>query len=80
MIAIINTGCANINSVRFAFERLGVAVEIISEPANLRNLNVLITGCSHAEVAMKRLITTVKVPLQTTKPLTRYLFRHAINV
>ena len=27
-IVIVNTGCANISSVRFALERLGVTVEV----------------------------------------------------
>jgi glutamine amidotransferase len=57
MIAIINTGCANINSVRFAFERLGVAVEIISEPDKLAQFErAVLPGVGHAEVAMQRLI------------------------
>ncbi|MFY8351449.1 imidazole glycerol phosphate synthase subunit HisH [Pseudoalteromonas sp. SSM20] len=57
MIAIINTGCANINSVRFAFERLGAQVEIITEPEKLKNFpRAVLPGVGHASVAMKRLI------------------------
>lgn len=57
MIAIINTGCANINSVRFAFERLGAQVEIITEPEKLYNFpRAVLPGVGHASVAMKRLI------------------------
>ncbi len=57
MIAIINTGCANINSVRFAFERLGAQVEIITEPEKLSDFpRAVLPGVGHASVAMKRLI------------------------
>ncbi|TMO84627.1 imidazole glycerol phosphate synthase subunit HisH [Pseudoalteromonas spongiae] len=57
MIAIINTGCANINSVRFAFERLGAQVEIITEPEKLNDFpRAVLPGVGHASVAMKRLI------------------------
>ncbi|KZN47629.1 imidazole glycerol phosphate synthase subunit HisH [Pseudoalteromonas luteoviolacea] len=56
MIAIINTGCANINSVRFAFERLGVTPEIISDPSQLNGFErAILPGVGHANVAMKRL-------------------------
>ncbi|OHU85440.1 MULTISPECIES: imidazole glycerol phosphate synthase subunit HisH [Pseudoalteromonas] len=56
MIAIINTGCANINSVRFAFERLGVTPEVITEPAQLRHFErAILPGVGHAKVAMERL-------------------------
>lgn len=57
MIAIINTGCANINSVRFAFERLGAQVEIITEPEKLNDFpRAVLPGVGNASVAMKRLI------------------------
>ncbi|KAF7764616.1 glutamine amidotransferase [Pseudoalteromonas citrea] len=57
MIAIINTGCANINSVRFAFERLGVTPEVITEPAQLAHFDrAILPGVGHAKVAMERLI------------------------
>lgn len=57
MIAIINTGCANINSVRFAFERLGAEVEIISDPDKLSQFErAVLPGVGHAGVAMDRLI------------------------
>lgn len=56
MIAIINTGCANINSVRFAFERLGVAPDVISDPSLLAHYDrAVLPGVGHAQVAMKRL-------------------------
>ena len=57
MIAIINTGCANINSVRFAFERLGTQVEVISDPAKLVSFErAVLPGVGHAGVAMERLV------------------------
>ncbi|QPB86114.1 imidazole glycerol phosphate synthase subunit HisH [Pseudoalteromonas rubra] len=56
MIAIINTGCANINSVRFAFERLGVNPEVIRDPVQLEQFErAVLPGVGHASVAMKRL-------------------------
>ncbi|ESP94390.1 imidazole glycerol phosphate synthase subunit HisH [Pseudoalteromonas luteoviolacea] len=57
MIAIINTGCANINSVRFAFERLGVTPEVLSDPNQLNQFDrAVLPGVGHANVAMKRLV------------------------
>ncbi|MFC3032511.1 imidazole glycerol phosphate synthase subunit HisH [Pseudoalteromonas fenneropenaei] len=56
MIAIINTGCANINSVRFAFERLGVTPKVIDAPEQLRDFErAVLPGVGHAQVAMQRL-------------------------
>ena len=56
MIAIINTGCANINSVRFAFERLGTTSEVITDPAQLKHFErAILPGVGHAKVAMERL-------------------------
>lgn len=56
MIAIINTGCANINSVRFAFERLGETPEVITSPEQLKGFErAILPGVGHASVAMKRL-------------------------
>ncbi len=56
MIAIINTGCANINSVRFAFERLGANPEVITDPARLGDFDrAILPGVGHAKVAMDRL-------------------------
>jgi len=58
MIAIINTGCANINSVRFAFKRLGVTPEVITDPAKLAHFDrAILPGVGHAKVAMERLTT-----------------------
>jgi CTP synthase len=57
MIAIINTGCANINSVRFAFERLGKTPTVITSQEQLGGFErAILPGVGHASVAMKRLI------------------------
>ncbi len=57
MIAIINTGCANINSVRFAFERLGQTPTVITSPEQLAGFErAILPGVGHASVAMKRLV------------------------
>lgn len=72
MIAIINTGCANINSVRFAFERIGAQVEVISEPSQLAQFErAVLPGVGHASVAMARLIEQgwVSAIKNYTKPL-----------
>ena len=72
MIAIINTGCANINSVRFAFERIGVPIELISEPRQLANFErAVLPGVGHAKVAMERLTSQGwdKVIKDYNKPL-----------
>ncbi|MBQ4860280.1 imidazole glycerol phosphate synthase subunit HisH [Pseudoalteromonas sp. MMG013] len=59
MIAIINTGCANINSVRFAFERLGVTPEVITDPQQLVHFDrAILPGVGHAKVAMERLTSS----------------------
>ena len=56
MIAIINTGCANINSVRFAFERLSQPVEVITDAVQLKDFErAVLPGVGHAKVAMNRL-------------------------
>lgn len=65
-LVIIDTGCANISSVRYAVERLGVAAEI---SRNLSTINsaerLLLPGVGSASEAMKNLaerdlITTIK--------------------
>ncbi|MBS3797640.1 imidazole glycerol phosphate synthase subunit HisH [Pseudoalteromonas sp. BDTF-M6] len=57
MIAIINTGCANINSVRFAFERLHTQVDVITDAEQLSQYErAVLPGVGHAKVAMARLI------------------------
>ncbi|RUO43957.1 imidazole glycerol phosphate synthase subunit HisH [Aliidiomarina taiwanensis] len=56
MLAIINTGCANINSVRFAFERLGQSPAVITAPEQLARYDrAILPGVGHAAIAIERL-------------------------
>lgn len=56
MNVIIDTGCANIASVRFALERLGYAVEVSRDPNALNNAERLILpGVGSAAQAMTNL-------------------------
>jgi glutamine amidotransferase len=53
-ITIINTGCANISSVRFAFERLGVNVSVTDSVEQIKTADKLILpGVGSAPAAMK---------------------------
>jgi glutamine amidotransferase len=53
-VVIVNTGCANISSVKFAIERLGYPV-VVSDDVNVINDadKVLIPGVGTAKAAMK---------------------------
>lgn len=58
VLAIIDTGCANINSVRFAFERLGVTPDVITDVKQVKSAErIILPGVGHASVAMDRLIS-----------------------
>jgi glutamine amidotransferase len=53
-ITIINTGCANISSVRFAFERLGANVTVTDDVATIAKASrVILPGVGSAPAAMK---------------------------
>ncbi|MEZ8929033.1 MULTISPECIES: imidazole glycerol phosphate synthase subunit HisH [unclassified Vibrio] len=71
-VVIIDTGCANVSSVKFAIERLGYAVEISKEPdVVLAADKLFLPGVGTASEAMKNLqerdlVTLVK---QVEKPL-----------
>jgi len=83
MIAIINTGCANINSVRFAFERLNCPTQVISQPEQLAHFDrAVLPGVGHASVAMKRLIDGgwQSAITEYSKAIDGHLFRNAIAV
>jgi glutamine amidotransferase len=55
-LAIIHTGGTNINSVRFAFERLGIEPSIISDPLKLKQAErAVLPGIGYASLAMERL-------------------------
>ncbi|MBN6067521.1 imidazole glycerol phosphate synthase subunit HisH [Aggregatibacter actinomycetemcomitans] len=55
-ITIINTACANLSSVKFAFDRLGYATEITSDLNKIKSADKLILpGVGTAIAAMKNL-------------------------
>ena len=57
MIVIIDTGCANLSSVRFAIERLGYEVTVSKDPAVLQKADKLfLPGVGTAKEAMNNLI------------------------
>lgn len=52
-LVIVDTGCANINSVKFAIQRLGVEVIVSDQPQVITNADKLILpGVGSAEAAM----------------------------
>jgi len=56
MLAIVDSGGANISSVRFALERLGVRGELTADPAIIRAAKrVILPGVGSAVEGMKRL-------------------------
>ena len=56
MLAIVDSGGANIASVRFALERLGVCSELTADPAVIRAAErVILPGVGSAVEGMKRL-------------------------
>jgi len=58
-IAIIDTGCANLASVRFALDRLDVATCLVKTPEQARDSDRLILpGVGAAKPAMERLIAS----------------------
>ncbi|MDA7747001.1 imidazole glycerol phosphate synthase subunit HisH [Psychromonas sp.] len=57
MIVIIDTGCANLSSVRFAIERLGYDVVVSKDPVILQQADKLfLPGVGTAKEAMANLI------------------------
>ena len=57
MIVIIDTGCANLSSVRFAIERLGYQVTVSKDPEILQKADKLfLPGVGTAKEAMANLI------------------------
>lgn len=55
-VAIIDTGGANIASLRYAFERLGAGVKLTADPAVIqRASHVVLPGVGAAQNAMERL-------------------------
>ena len=63
-LVIIDTGCANLASVRMAFERLGVQPQVSSKAVDIEQADKLILpGVGTAVAAMKNLNERGLVPL-----------------
>ena len=57
MNVIVDTGCANLSSVKFAVQRLGYEVTITDDIALIKNANkVILPGVGSAKHAMKNII------------------------
>jgi imidazole glycerol-phosphate synthase subunit HisH len=70
MLAIVDSGGANIASVRFALERLGVRSELTADPAIIRSAErVILPGVGSAVEGMKRL--TAKGLVECVRGLTQ---------
>jgi glutamine amidotransferase len=55
-LVIVNTGCANIASVKFAFERIGAQVMVSDDPKTIATADkVVLPGVGAASAAMKSL-------------------------
>lgn len=55
-LVIIDTGCANLSSVKFAFDRLGIQAEISRDLAKIKSADkLLLPGVGTAIAAMKNL-------------------------
>ncbi|VEG12606.1 imidazole glycerol phosphate synthase subunit HisH [Moraxella cuniculi] len=53
-LTIIDTGCANLSSVKFAFDRLGISAQITKDLAKIRSADkLLLPGVGTAAAAMK---------------------------
>ena len=58
-VAIIDYGAGNVQSVRFAFERLGVKTVITSDSSKIQSAtHVIFPGVGHAKAAKSHLIET----------------------
>ena len=69
-IVIVNTGCANISSVKFALERLGVSVTVSDDPAVIKGADkVFLPGVGAAGAAMTSI--TAKQLIPTLQALTQ---------
>ncbi|MGY8985210.1 MAG: imidazole glycerol phosphate synthase subunit HisH [Sphingomonadales bacterium] len=54
---IVNSGCANISSVKFAFERLGADIIVSKDPKEISNANrVILPGVGTFDFAMSGLV------------------------
>jgi len=71
-VVIVNTGCANISSVRFALERLGVSVTVSDDTSTILKADKVLfpgvgaAGAAMASIEAKRLVSTLR---QLTQPI-----------
>jgi glutamine amidotransferase len=71
-LVIVDTACANLSSVRFAFERLGVKPEVTANAARIRSADkVILPGVGTAQAAMRNLqqLELVEVLKQLEQPV-----------
>ena len=71
-IVIVNTGCANISSVRFALERLGVSVEVSDQENVIKAADkVFLPGVGTASAAMQSILQKKLAPTlqELTQPV-----------
>ncbi len=71
-IVIVNTGCANISSVRFALERLGVSVEVSAQENVIKAADkVFLPGVGTASAAMQSILQKKLAPTlqELTQPV-----------
>jgi len=55
-LVIVDTACANLSSVRFACERLGIQPEVTADASRIRNADrVILPGVGTAQAAMRNL-------------------------
>lgn len=71
-IVIVDTGCANLSSVKFAIERLGYQVKITDDIAQIKSADkVIFPGVGSAKHAMKNIVAKdlVKTLQELTQPV-----------
>ena len=69
-LIIVDTGCANLSSVKFAFKRLDIAVFISQDPSEIASADkLLIPGVGAAPYAMQKI--TERGLLETLRGLTQ---------
>jgi len=80
-LVIVDTACANLSSVRFAFERLGVTPEVTADAARIAAADrVILPGVGTAQAAMRNLQRLELVETLQNLPAAGawYLFRYAV--
>lgn len=71
-VVIVDTACANLSSVRFAFERLGITPHVTADAAQIRSADkVILPGVGTAQAAMRNLqqLELIEVLQQLEQPV-----------